>query len=385
MRRNTLSKTAMGLFTAGCILLGYQAFPEVYNRYKQSKAKEVATQTIETVVQTIEDTIAGRKTSKEYGKNIVYLDFSKISEELIPKEKMKLPSDLKEYLNDKYKKPSIKDKQRFEKEFWEEALKLGYTPGKFKNASVKEAIKAAVDITASRFTFEYVDDEKNWFAQKYGKFLNTDDYFHYGLGDCDKYRDVTIAAFEIIKKINPKLENVYLSNESLGGSMKRHAWVSIIIPQKNHLILSHIDPTFYDNGDELEASKDECDAHILVYNDAFKPYFYRELKESRLACELFKESFYKTEDASVIEQMLDDMCYTASQIYPKKQAVENVEWARKEYEARGFTEHLNNILYYSYTTYSEFGDKKKAEEYKQRLFKECPDSYWTRFVKEKKD
>lgn len=389
MKRSSLLKTAIGLFTASCILLSYQTFPEVYNRYKRSKAKEAITQVTEGVSQTtdivVHNVLKGEKTSAKYGKNIEYFDFSKMSEELIPKEKMKLPSDLEKGLNKGHDRPDIKNEQMFMEDFWKEAVKLDYTPDKFKEIDFKEAIQAAVEITASRFTYEPVDDSKNWFAQKYGKNLSTDEYFHYGLGDCDKYRNATIAVFEIIKSFNPKLENVHLSKEEFGGSMERHAWVSIIIPQKDYLILSHIDPTFYDKYGELEASKDESDSHILVYNDAFKAYFYHQLEDYEYASSLFEESLSKTTDKKIIEKLLDNMSFTVLMMDDKRIASEKIEWIRQQYELKGFKDNLDNMLYRSYKVHKNIGDKKKSESYLQRLFKECPESYWTKAIKKGED
>ncbi len=385
MKRSSLLKTAIGLFTAGCILLGYQTLPEVYSKYKRSKAKELATQTIEAVTQTIENVIIGKKTSEEYGKNIVYFDFSKLPEELIPKEKMKLPSDLEKSLNKGYDKPEIKNEQVFMGDFWKEAVKLDYSPDKFKEMGFKKAIQAAVEITASRFTYTLVDDSGNWFAQKHGKSLSTDEYFHYGFGDCDKYRNATIAAFEFIKSFNPKLENVYLSKEEFGGSKEWHAWVSIIIPQKDHLIISHIDPTFYDNDGELEASKDEFDSHILVYNDAFKAYFYHKLGDYEYACSLFEEALSRTMDEKTIEKLLDDMSYTVLRMSNKRISSEKIEWVRQQYESKGFKDNLDDILYRSYKVHKQTGNKEESQTYLQRLFEEYPKSYWSKLVKNGED
>ena len=54
-----------------------------------------------------------------------------------------------------------------------------------------------------------------------------------------------------------------------------------------------------------------------------------------------------------------------------------------------FKENLDNktedrftasILYYSYSTEKDMGNHEKAEEFKQRLFSEFPNSYWAKYV-----
>lgn len=373
MKRSRLFGTAISLLAAGYFLISCDMYTNKNEQKQPQKEK--------TVIQYI----LPSKTFKEYGKNIVYFDFSKMSEELIPKEKMKLPSDLEKCLNKGYDRPDIKNEQMFMEDFWEEAVKLDYSPDKFKEMGFKEAVQAAVEITASRFTYTLVDDSKNWFAQKYGKRLSTDEYFHYGFGDCDKYRNATIAAFEIIKSFNPKLDNVYLSKEEFGGSMEWHAWVSIIIPQKDRLILSHIDPTFYDNDGELEADKDEFDSHILLYNDAFKAYFYHKLEDYEYACNLFGEALSRTTDEKTIEKLLDDMSYTVLRMSDKRIASEKIEWIRQQYESKGFKDNLDDILYRSYKIHKQIGNKEESKTYLQRLFEECPNSYWSKLVKNGED
>ncbi len=194
-----------------------------------------------------------------------------------------------------------------------------------------------------------------------------------------------IACFEIIKKLNPKLENVYLSREELGGSMEGHAWVSVIIPQKDGLMLSHVDPTFYDNEGELEASKDEFDAHILVYNNAFKAYFYHKLGSYEYAYAIFEESLSKTTDEKTVEKLLDDMSFTILMMSHNKTPLKEIEWILQQYESKGFKDNLDDILYRSYEVHKRAGDKEKSEAYLQRLFKEYPKSYWVEHVKSSKD
>ncbi len=321
------------------------------------------------------------ETYKKYDKQIIYYDFSKIPDNLVLDKKIKPPKDLKKFLGNKWNNPRIKNHERFEQEFWEEANKLGYTLDKFRKIDFKEAVIAAVEIVAARLTYYLVDDDKD-FIKKYGEYLPHDVYFHLKLGDCDKYRDTTIAAFNIIKKLNPRLQNIYLSIQCLGGNFQRHAWVSIIIPQKDYLALSHIDPTLYDNGGLLEVSN----YHICLEHSIFIAYFYKALhgyKNLMHTYQILHEEFLKTEDRKWQEILLRDMSLTASSIsiYKPKVALNKVLWAAELYEAKGFTKDMGVILYSLYEAHLKAGNKSEAEKYKQRLLKEFPNSFWTNLMK----
>lgn len=323
-------------------------------------------------------------TYERYGKNIIYYDFSKIPDNLILDTKIRLPEDLEKFLYYKYNNPAIENPSRFEQEVWEEANKLGYTPDKFRNANFREAIMATVEIVVSRLTPYRVDKETD-FVEKYGRHLSDDTYFHLKLGDCDKYRNNTIGVFNIVKKLNPKLQNVYLSIQELGGNFgTSHAWVSVVILQHNYLVLSHIDPTFYDTGGgPFEAD----DFHICLEHNIFIGYFYRALygcDNLLYAYQIFEEEFLKTESKKWQEKILAHMNFIVLHIsiYKPRVALDKGLWVLEQYEAEGFTKNLDDILYRVYKIYLEVDNKLEAEKYKQRLLKEFPDSYWLRWVKE---
>lgn len=323
------------------------------------------------------------------GVEILYYDFSKIPNNLILDRKIELPENLKKYLNSKCGFLKIENPERFEKEIWEEAGKLGYALDQFKNATIKQGIMAAVKIVAARFAYHNVDLDRK-FIKKYGTSLSSasDVYFHLGLGDCDKYRDSTIAVFETIKKLNPKLQNVYLSNGKLGGNPDtRHAWVSILIPQDNYLILSHIDPTFYDSMGIIEADE----FHICLEDNIFAARFYIESLDAddiyvcEYAYQLMYEIVLKTKNEEWQEELLERMSFIANCLKYDKPgiALKRALWVLEQYEARGFVEHLDAVLYHVYTTYQKAGNESKAEEYKNRLLKEFPDSFWVEWITDK--
>lgn len=323
-------------------------------------------------------------TREKYGQNIIYYDFSKIPlDSLILDEEISFPNDLKNFLNDEFNNPKIQDPQRFEELFWKEADKLGFTADKFKEMNIYQAIKAVVKIVGARITYHDVDGDTN-FTKTYGQHLPIDVYFELGLGDCDKYRGATLAAFKIIKPLNPRLRNVYLSTEELGGNTQFHAWVSVVIPQQDRLIVSHIDPTFSDNGGALEAD----DFHITLQNNFFLARFYRKLSgwENQVYIyQIFENGLPAVKSDGELEEILDEMSFVVLIIAISKPelAVEKILPVIQLYETKGFTFTLDALLYRACEIYSRAGNTSEAEKYKQRLLTEFPNSYWSKFITKK--
>jgi hypothetical protein len=318
-----------------------------------------------------------RPTRLIYGLNIIYYDFYKIPvESLNFNEEIPLPADLDKFFNNNLWNPKIENFKELDSLFWAEASLFNLTPEKIKYMGFKEVIKVIVDIIAYKMNYFNVDLDTN-FTKKYGSNLPIETYFKLGLGDCDKYRDLTIALFSLVKPLNPNLKNIYLSTERLGGKILPHAWVSIIILQKNRIILSHIDPTFYDNNNPLEAT----DFHLHLRNDVFKADFYRGLSgEENLiyAYQILEGKVSTINENTELEEILDNMSYLLLLIsyYNLDYSVLKIPYLIKIYEEKGFTKTLDNLLYRAYKIYLNAKDISKAEYYKQRLIKEFPNSYW---------
>ena len=328
------------------------------------------------------DFLFGKKqtTFEKYGRNIKYYSFSQLDEGRIPLGEMKLPNDLEHYItNDSYQ-PLIENPKKFRDEVMQEALKLGYKEESFRSMSAKEAIMAAVEITGSKINYLSVDWNRD-FINEHGESLPRDRYFSIGLGDCDKYRDITIAIFGIIKKENPKLKNVYLSIEELGGYMWDHAWVSILIPRDDEIMLCHIDPTFYDNGGKLEAGE----KHIMVKNGAYQGYFYRKLNDCENSYMIFDEAMQKCSKEE-LETLIDAASFTLFLFSGSKAefGAERIEGLLQRYSSEGFNARLDTMLYRAHRIYKEAGNREKSEHYRQRVLTEFPDSYWVGNLKNNK-
>jgi len=320
-------------------------------------------------------------TRETYGQNIVYYDFSKIPfDSLILDQKISPPTDLQQYFDDNFNNPRIRNEAKFEKIFWKEANRLGLTANDFQKMNPFQAILSIVKIVSARFTYYDVDKDSN-FIKRYGEHLPIEDYFEIGLGDCDKYRDATLAAFKVIKSLNPSfLQNIYLTNE-LGGNHQPHAWVAIVIIQKDQLILSHIDPTFFDNGGKLETDN----FHINLKNKLFLARFYQKLvgyENQVYAYQIYEKCLPSLNDDKELESVLDEMSFLALiiSIYKPKVGLEKILPIIKLYEKKKFNSTLDALLYRAYKIYCQTGDSQTAEIYRQKLLTNFPHSFWSKQI-----
>lgn len=221
--------------------------------------------------------LTGEKTFDIYKNNIEYQNLSDIDFTSLPKKEIRLPYDLEykifySFLN----QPTVSDEHKLEEMIFDEANKLGYTKDKITKLPAKSLIQLCADIIASRFKYHLVDNDRDFIAE-HGSFLHLEKYFELGLGDCDKYSDAFTFTFRTMKKINPNLTNVYASSCALtdwGGNILPHQWNAIITVTTDKIIISHIDPTFYDAGNKLEA---EIGYHVPEDKLEFLDRFYQDL------------------------------------------------------------------------------------------------------------
>jgi hypothetical protein len=229
------------------------------------------------------DNPISKKTTREtYQENITYHNFNKLQ---IPesKEKLPIPLDLTRFFIESYNLPKIKNPKRFRKQVLQEAKKLGKSLEDISTMSPKDSIKLAVDIVSQKMTWTDVDPHLGAFAIKHGIGLPHDKYFELGQGDCDKYARITQAIHEIFKKENQALKNIYLTSGSeLGGRDIKHEWNSILVLTKDGILISHIDPVFYDSPKKaLEVSTNLLDKKRHLNLRSFREDFYYELENSR--------------------------------------------------------------------------------------------------------
>ncbi len=266
-----------------------------------------------------------KKISELYGKQgerIAYKNYSQIPWNQLDTNKIKM-NDLEGVLV----KPEIENKEGFRDSVFAEAEKLGYTKKEIEKLNPKEAVNLAVDIVASRYEYDYAEARKHT-KMRYEKDTSTclhnvhkdnDFFFFRKLGVCSEYRDSFIEVFDLIKKENKNLNNIYTARRE-GGN---HGWNQLIILTKDSLFLSDIDPTNYDNsyskrlGLSLEYFDYKVEPKIVVLS---------ELKDNSLNYYLYKELLVQISDTSNLKlDIKKNKEY--SQLSSKR---EKINWKLKE-------------------------------------------------------
>ncbi len=324
--------------------------------------------------------ISQPKNKEKWMDSIVYEDFYDIDFDALPTHKIEMPKPFKS-LNKRIKLPKVTNQKKLEKIVFENAEKLSYDKTKIANLSIKDALNLCLNIVSE--TFEYFDvDNDEEFIKKYGEFLPIEEYMEIGNGDCNKYSDAFIATFRIIKKQNKNLNNVYVTYGDLGGMTKPHAWNSLLYFTENQIIITHIDPTRYDNHGSLEAKKGY---HIPWDYLEFRARFFSKLKLYDKSYEYYEKLYSQPLYIIRRAQTLSKMAFVSSQLDDKQK----MDKVRKRFshlftkemtkeELDNLSSYHDNILYYSYKIEESKKNYKKAEQYKKELIELFPKSYWTR-------
>ncbi len=310
-----------------------------------------------------------------YRENIFYKDLSKIDFN----EWTEYPKKIPESFLDALKNPIIKDKETFQQLVLDEALKLGYAKEEICKLDAYPSIKLAVEITANRIAYVDVDNDPEFLKQysKSGFDLGHDELFRIGKGDCDKYTMITVGILNFFKELNPNLAHLYFSDNFGINEEKmsfRHQWTSIICMYKNKIILSQIDPTFYDNGDKLEA---KIGWHVPKDEDNVRALFYTNMGEYDAAFSIYQKALTRYQDSKKREVIYRNCAFLS---YMARDPLK-MEEVRKNYSKEGLTGVTDNILYYSFRLEEHAGNHKKANEFKQRLIDEFPNSFWAKILK----
>lgn len=188
---------------------------------------------------------------------ISYQDFRKIDSINIPSNQVEIPNDLESLVSRLADGASLSNPDRFHNEVLQLSNEMGYSKERLSQLRPSELIRLSVDIVGNRL--EYFDvDKDDEFIRKNGEHLPVDSYFYIGKGDCNRYANLTIATYNLLKSINsdPSVRNVYLTR-NFGGNGGFHAWVSVVVAiSPNQIFVSHIDPTYYDSIGKLEADSE---------------------------------------------------------------------------------------------------------------------------------
>ena len=245
-------------------------------------------------------------TSFHYGSSIVYKHYGEIDFGKVAKDKMNIPLDLLRYLSvtnldlpqcflpmGNYRRNALEDNvKQMRGSVFEGARDLGFSKADIFNLPAQEAVALMIEIVAKRLDYHEVDDDQR-FIKEFGAYLPTWKYWELKLGDCDKYSSSLTVVFNIFKMNNPNLGNIYITNRTnreidvgiVGLDGKIHRWNEFIIMGNNSIVISDIDPTFYDydlDADDLEAkygyhiSENKLFMQLLFYasiNDPVKSYY----------------------------------------------------------------------------------------------------------------
>lgn len=313
-----------------------------------------------------------KSTWDRYGENIIYQNLSDIDFSSLPAEKIRIPSDLENAME----KPKVENHALLEKIVFEDVSKFGYKIGDIGKLQAKEAIDLAVKIVCKRLKYLDVDNDEK-FIKKHGEDLSIEKYLEIGKGDCDKYADAFTVIFNLIKRMNYNLKNVYVSNNDLGGNIQLHKWNSLVFVEEDKLVLTHIDTTSYDNKGKLEG---ERGYHLPEDNDLLLAKFYKTVNGFAPSYDLYEKALQRCGTMGCKAEILDDMCFDAFMLGDGQR----LGHAREQFLnlasdidlINNFGAYYSSILFYSYNMEEKKGDKDKAERFKGELLKKFPDSYW---------
>jgi len=229
-------------------LLGLSFLGEKYPNYGLINEFNKSSAIEENIIKINESLFPFKTKKKLMKKRIVYKNFSGIDFDEFQNEGIDSSyAGLINILTSNF--PIIKDEKRLENIAFEEANKLGYNKDAVKNLGAEDALNLCIGIVINKINYFDVDKDENL------RNLSIEDYLEIGKGDCDKYSRAFIAVFNVIKRYNKALENIFVSYGGLGGITINHSWNSILIPLKEKIILTHIDLTFYDQGKSIEAKR----------------------------------------------------------------------------------------------------------------------------------
>ena len=365
-------KKTLTAFTCAAIISTGCAAPVVMNSVVQPKPKVVQVKKVEAkpIVKK-----QPKKTYEVYGDHIIYFDFSKLSKKNIPQENITLPHNLKKFMSEKgYSIAEKSNDKKVEELVWIEAKKQGHNKRTVAKLGTIEALMLGVKIVTDKIEYVDVDSDKAFIA-KHGADLSLEKYFEMGKGDCERYTLLFKKTINSFKKLNPNLKNIYVSGSKVGGYVRLHEWNSVIIAQKDALLVSHIDLTYYDN-DKTVGLDGERGHHVPENLSEFHGRLYRNLSNYVASYTLYSRALSQLKSKSDKARILGDMSYLAWQLEDKQK----MDSIRKRYSSLKTGDHGDSILYYSYKMEKEKGSKEKAEKFKRDLIQKYPHSYWAKDV-----
>jgi tetratricopeptide (TPR) repeat protein len=208
---------------------------------------------------------------ERFGERIYYRDFSKMvwpSEGQVPKE-----------FDSKFELSVQKNLNKLEELVYNHWKNKGVRDNLAK-LNAHDSVMLSVETACDLLEWENVDlgEDFKWMREKHGPlYFNLQGCVEEGVGDCDKYSNLTAFSFSLLRKVNPSIRNVIVTPRQVGsystpGNLAfEHAWKSVLVFGDKEIYTTQIDPTFYDsNKEKLEATPEHVNPKHLTANIYFR-------------------------------------------------------------------------------------------------------------------
>lgn len=247
---------------------------------------------------TLEQRLESTRLEDVYGYDHVYLkNFYDLTFENT-KKTYKMPADLEKAItpsNFEKKQVEVKDKAEFKREVLSIAKKLKYSEEKIRTLKPLEALEMVAKIVAENYTFKFINYDNK----------SIDQVFETREAKCTDYTYSVIAVFNLVKEMNPHLNNVYVTNHLFSRNIG-HAWNTIVVMGKTSVQVAYFDATWYDTkaAEDLNATD-----KWHVDFERWRSQFYAALNDYDSAQEELRPLIEKTKNEVRLEQLLERSAY----------------------------------------------------------------------------
>lgn len=246
----------------------------------------------------LEKRIEGTRLKDVYGYDSVHLkDFYDLTFENTDKN-YKIPTDLEEAIdlgNVGRRSLELENKEEFRKKILGIAEELEYSEKKIKSLQPLEALELVGNIVVENYEYKQINYD--------GKTI--DQIFETREIKCTDYMYSVIAVFDLMKEMNPNLNNVYVRTH-LFSRYIGHAWNTIVVMGKKDVQIAYFDATWYDT-EEAENFNATDRWHIDF--ERWRSQLYADLGDYDAAQKELKPLISKTKSKIRLEQLLERSAY----------------------------------------------------------------------------
>lgn len=319
-----------------------------------------------------------------YGYENVHLtEFNELDFDDLSTEQVKVPSDLETELENSKDGQylPIENEFTFNQTIYETAEKLGYQKSDLQYLEPKEAVLLTLQIVRETLDYKLVDRP---FLEEEGiKKLNPDflpvyqtpidTYFHMAIGDCDKFSGLVMYIFDLMKKINPNLANIYIANEDLGGNRDApHSWNSIVLMFGDKIEVAHVEPQFFSETCEFQ-NKCLTPSDYYVNSNTFDFELMYSLNDFDSAVENAEETYETIESREEKARFLKELThsYNHSSLPNKKEGIMMVDQLYQDDELDDYVKPYIPILASVIAFQITEGEIDKAQDSLNKLESYC--------------